>query len=143
MGISKLAGPSILAGLVLAATLSGGAKTDIPPHGKAVVLFNGRDLTNFDTFLKEHGLNNDPDGVFRVEDGIIHISGKEFGYIITKREFANYYLQAEFKWGEGTYAPRAGQARDSGILYHVQGEQKVGRSRWSSRLSRAEQETSG
>jgi hypothetical protein len=38
MGISKLAGPSILAGLLLAATLSGRAKTDIPPHGKAVIL---------------------------------------------------------------------------------------------------------
>ena len=101
------------------------AKSDIPPHGEAVVLFNGLDLTNFDTFLKEHGLNNDPDHVFLVENGVIHISGKEFGYVITKKEFANYYLRAEFKWGEGTYAPRAGQARDSGILYHVQGEQKV------------------
>jgi hypothetical protein len=101
------------------------AKSDIPPHGKAVVLFDGRDLANFDTFLKERGLNNDPDHVFLVENGTIHVSGKEFGYVITKREFANYYLRAEFKWGEGTYAPREGQARDSGILYHVQGEQKV------------------
>jgi len=59
-------------------------------------VFNGRDLTNFDTFLKEHGLNNDPDHVFLVENGVIHISGKEFGYVITKKEFANYYLRAEF-----------------------------------------------
>src|ERR1700716_331790 len=101
------------------------AKSDIPPHGKAVVLFDGRDLANFDTFLKEHGLKNDPDHVFRIENGTIHVSGKEFGYIITKREFSNYYLRAEFKWGEGTYAPREGQARDSGILYHVTGPQKV------------------
>jgi hypothetical protein len=113
--------------LVITTIAFGGknAKRDIPPHGEAVVLFNGRDLTNFDTFLKEHGLNNDPDHVFLVENGVIHISGKEFGYVITKKEFANYYLRAEFKWGEGTYAPREGQARDSGILYHVQGEQKV------------------
>jgi beta-glucanase (GH16 family) len=34
-------------------------------------------------------------------------------------------LRAEFKWGEGTYGERAGKARDSGILYNVQGEQKV------------------
>src|ERR1700732_1973681 len=105
MRISQLAALCVLGTLAFVGALSGGAKSDVPPHGKAVVLFNGRDLTNFDTFLKEHGLNNDPDGVFRVEDGIIHISGKEFGYIITKREFANYYLQAESKWGEGTYAP--------------------------------------
>ena len=101
------------------------ARGDIPPHGAAVVLFNGRDLDNFETFLKDHGLNSDPDHVFLVENGTIHVSGKEFGYIITKKEFADYYLRAEFKWGERTYAPREGQARDSGILYHVQGEQKV------------------
>ncbi len=107
------------------ATITFGTSSDIPPHGAPIVLFDGRDLENFDTFLKQHGLNDDPDHVFRVEDGVIHISGKEFGYIITKQEFANYCLRAEFKWGEGTYAPRAGQARDSGILYHVQGPQKV------------------
>jgi hypothetical protein len=76
--------------LVITTIAFGGknAKSDIPPHGEAVVLFNGRDLTNFDTFLKEHGLNNDPDHVFLVENGVIHISGKEFGYVITKKEFA-------------------------------------------------------
>lgn len=106
-------------------TISSAAGADIPAHRAPIVLFNGHDLNNFDTFLKSHGLNNDPDQVFRVEKGRIHISGKEFGYIITKREFANYYLRAEFKWGEGTYAPRQGKARDSGILYNVRGPQKV------------------
>jgi hypothetical protein len=112
-------------GCLALATVTCATGSDIPPHGAAVVLFNGRNLKNFDMFLKDHGLNNDPDHVFRVEKGVIHVSGKEFGYIITKREFENYYLRAEFKWGEGTYAPRAGQARDSGILYHVRGTQKV------------------
>jgi hypothetical protein len=113
--------------LVITTIAIGGkeATSEIPPHGERVALFNGHDLANFDTFLKEHGLNNDPDHVFQVENRTIHVSGKEFGYVITKKEFANYYLRAEFKWGEGTYAPREGQARDSGILYHVQGEQKV------------------
>lgn len=114
----------LLAGLTLA-TVTLAISTEIPPHGKAIVLFNGRDLRNFDVFLKDHGLNNDPDHVFSVENGVLHVSGKEFGYVITKQEFANYYLWTEFKWGEATYAPRAGQARDSGILYHVQGPQKV------------------
>ena len=114
-----------LLGLLALATAAFATSSEIPPHGAAIALFDGRDLANFDTFLKEHGLNNDPDHVFRVENGVIHVSGQEFGYLITKQEFANYYLRAEFKWGEGTYAPRAGQARDSGILYHVQGPQKV------------------
>ena len=113
----------------IAATPSGRngapAAVPIPPHGAAVVLFDGKDLHNFDSFLKTSGLNSDPAGVFRVEGGAIHISGTEFGYLITKREFQNYYLRAEFKWGEGTFQPRQGMARDSGILYNIQGEQKV------------------
>jgi len=98
---------------------------DIPKHGKAEVLFDGKDLSHFDTFLKSTGLNSDPGHVFVVEHGEIHVSGKEMGYILTKQEYKNYYLRAEFKWGEGTFAPRAGQARDSGILYNIQGDNKV------------------
>jgi 3-keto-disaccharide hydrolase len=101
------------------------SRPDIPRHGKAIVLFNGTNLDSFDSFLKTKGLNNDPDHVFRLENKTIHISGSEFGYLITRRGFSNYYLRAEFKWGEATHAPREGKARDSGILYHIQGEQKV------------------
>jgi len=114
-----------LFGCLTLATVTLATSTEIPPHGKAIVLFDGRDLRNLDVFLKDHGLNNDPDHVFNVEKGVLHVSGKEFGYVITKQEFANYYLRTEFKWGEATYEPRAGRARDSGILYHVQGPQKV------------------
>ena len=110
---------------LLSSAVAWPATKDIPAHGPAVVLFDGHDLNGFDTFLKSKGLNNDPDHVFQVEHGVIHVSGTEFGYIITKQEFQNYYLKAEFKWGEGTFAPRAGQARDSGILYNIQGDQKV------------------
>jgi|SRR2546426_11715413 len=132
----------LLASLALA-TVAFATSSEIPPHGTAIALFDGRDLTNFDILLKEHGLNNDPDHVFRVENGVIHVSGKEFGYVITKQEFANYYLRAEFKWGEGTYAPRAGHARDSGILYHVQARRKFGRLPSSFRSSKAGPETFG
>jgi hypothetical protein len=89
------------------------------------VLFDGSNLDRFDSFLRSKGLNSDPDHVFQVEKGVIHVSGKEFGYLITKEPYHNFYLRAEFKWGEGTYGERAGKARDSGILYNIQGEQKV------------------
>jgi hypothetical protein len=98
---------------------------EIPPHKAGIVLFDGSNLNQFDTFLKSKGLNSDPDHVFRVENGVIHVSGKEMGYIITKQPYHDFYLRAEFKWGEGTYGEREGQARDSGILFNVQGEQKV------------------
>jgi len=98
---------------------------EIPAHKSAIVLFNGSNLKKFDTFLPSKGLNSDPEHVFQVENGVLHISGKEMGYIITKKPYRNFYLRAEFKWGEGTYGSREGKARDSGILYNVQGEQKV------------------
>ncbi len=98
---------------------------DIPKHGRAVFTFNGTDLSQFDTFLRGSGLNSDPEHVFTVKNGVIHVSGTTMGYIVTRQEYKNYYLRAEFKWGEGTFGSRAGKARDSGILYNIQGENKV------------------
>ncbi|MDE3104533.1 MAG: DUF1080 domain-containing protein [Acidobacteriota bacterium] len=100
-------------------------KGEILPHQRAIVLFNGKDLSSFDSFLTGRGLNSDPEHVFQVEHGVIHVSGKEMGYLITRQSFHNFYLRAEFKWGEGTYGSREGKARDSGILYNIQGDQKV------------------
>lgn len=124
-GVFNALSKSVVFASILFASVLSAATKDIPPHGVAIVLFNGHDLSGFDTFLKSKGLNDDPDHVFQVEQGIIHVSGTEMGYIITKQDYQNYYLKAEFKWGEGTFAPREGQARDSGILYNIQGEQKV------------------
>jgi len=92
-------------------------------------LFNGKDLTNFYTWLgapakgeKPYGKNNDPEKVFTVADKMIRVSGKVFGGFITEKEFENYHLIVEFKWGEKTWAPRENAARDSGILLHCTGE---------------------
>ncbi len=101
------------------------APFEIPPHGRLVPMFNGKNLAGFDTVLKTQGFNHDPDGVFQLQDGVLHIAGSEFGYVIARKEFSNYYLRAEFKWGSATYAPRAAQTRDSGILYHVTGPLNV------------------
>jgi hypothetical protein len=85
-------------------------------------LFNGKDLTNFYTWLKGQGKNNDPDKVFTVHDGMIHVSGKVFGGFTTEKEYENYHLSVEFKWGEKTWPPRENGARDSGILLHCVGD---------------------
>jgi Domain of Unknown Function (DUF1080) len=113
----------ILAALLAIPASASDGKT--PATGKPVKLFNGKDLNGFDTFLEKQGLNQDPEKVFRVHDHMVHVSGTEFGYFITQREYENYYLRAEFKWGEKTHPPREGKARDSGILYHVVGPNKV------------------
>jgi hypothetical protein len=88
-------------------------------------LFNGKNLDGFYTYIRSHGKNNDPEGVFRVENGQIRVSGKEYGYFCTEREYSDYYLSAEFRWGDATWPPRVENARDSGILFHVSGEDKI------------------
>ncbi|MEO8736058.1 MAG: DUF1080 domain-containing protein [Edaphobacter sp.] len=94
----------------------------IPAHAKLVPLFNGRNLKGFDIILKNIGMNKDPNKVFQVEDGgVLHVSGNGFGGIITKKTYGDYYLRAEFKWGDKTYLDRVGKARDCGILYNISG----------------------
>jgi Domain of Unknown Function (DUF1080) len=80
----------------------------IPPHGKLVRLFNGKDFTGFDILLQSKGLNHDTDKIFQVEKGIIHVSGNDFGGIVTQKEYENYYLRAQFKWGRGGVVHAAG-----------------------------------
>src|SRR5437868_8164336 len=62
--------------------------------------------------LAKLGKNNDPEKVFTVTDGMIRVSGKIFGAFITEKEYDNYHLVVEFKWGNETYPPREKATRD-------------------------------
>jgi hypothetical protein len=109
-------------------------------------LFNGRDLAGWETFLgKPHrltevpglakdsagdytavvGVDTDPRGVFSVVqvDGApaIRISGEIYGALTSRREYGNYHLRFEFKWGERRWPPREAAIRDSGCCYHAVG----------------------
>lgn len=104
------------------------AETAVTPS-QVIALFDGttrKDLSAFYTWLPKFG-REDPDRVFSVVDRIdgapaIRISGRHWGGIVTKENYTNYRLVAEFRWGPGTWIPRADRARDSGILLHGQGE---------------------
>jgi hypothetical protein len=71
------------------------------------------------------GLNTDPRKVFSVQmqDGtpVLRVSGEHFGGISTKKEFENYHLRLDFKWGAAKYHPKKNDKRDSGLLYHAGG----------------------
>jgi len=87
-----------------------------------IQLFNGKNLEGWYTFLQNRGRNSDPKKVFSVTDGLIRISGEEWGCITTLDSYENYKLVVEFRWGEVTYPPRKERARDSGVLLHSRGE---------------------
>jgi hypothetical protein len=112
------------------AAVTGYAQAEEKPAG--IQLFNGKDLTNFYTWLaapakgeQPLGKNNDPKKVFTVveEDGkpAIRVSGEVYGCFTTEKEFENYRLIVEYKWGKKTFPPREKAARDSGILVHCTG----------------------
>lgn len=104
-----------------------GAPAFVAPRtvGPVVRLFN---LTNFDGWYKyvdktsksdsPPGKNKDPDGVYKIESGAIHISGQYWGTLTTEAEYENYHLTVEFKWGRKTWGGETKQARESGILLH-------------------------
>ena len=95
---------------------------DVPriQSGEPIFRFNGANLTGFYSYLRGHKYD-DPAKVFTIQNGMIRISGEEFGGLATKDEFHDYHLVAEWKWGEQTFGTRKNNARDSGILLHCVG----------------------
>lgn len=79
-------------------------------------------LDDFYTFLKDRGRAVDPKKVFTESDGVIRISGEEWGCITSHEEYSDYHLSLEFKWGDETWGNRSDRARDSGVLLHSTGE---------------------
>jgi hypothetical protein len=88
---------------------------------RTIQLFNGKNLDGWYPFIEKRGRDNDVKKVFTVNKGLIHISGEEYGSIVTHEEYENYKLVVEFKWGERTYHPRVDRARDNGVLLHSTG----------------------
>ncbi|MEJ5367228.1 MAG: DUF1080 domain-containing protein [Bryobacteraceae bacterium] len=117
---------AILAWMLTAALAAAGEP--VRP-AERIVLFNGSDLTNFYVFLKDTG-REDPKGVFTVRGGVIRISGEAWGGLTTEREYADYRLVVEWKWGTKTWPPREKNARDSGILLHGTGEDGAAGNGW-------------
>jgi len=97
-----------------------------------IQLFNGRDLTGWYTFFPCVGKDKDPKGFVKVENGMLHLMGNEVtgenveqGYMATNQVFSNCRFRAEFKWGVKRFPPHEEAKRDNGLLYYVNGPDKV------------------
>ena len=115
----------LIASFYTQAQVSSGSQV-APPKHKMKPLFNGKNLNGWYSFLASKGKNNDPEKVFTIEDGLLHISGKEFGYISTEKLYKNFHLVAEFKWGTKKYPPRDADTikRDNGICFYIPADEK-------------------
>ena len=103
-----------------------------PSSGHWIPLFNGRNLDGWYTFLQKHGKNSDPDHVITIEDGAIHLykdaadaSRVVMGYIGTEKEYGNYHLRLQYRWGTKKFEPRFKLKRDAGLYYHILGPDAV------------------
>ena len=115
-----------------------GATTFITAQSEWKHLFNGKDLSGWEVFVGPEeedgeplGLNNDPLGLFTVTEldgeNVLRISGEINASIATRKEFENYHLTLEFRWGQKVFT-----RRNSGLLYHSYGDFGVGLGVWMS-----------
>lgn len=119
--------------LLLAATCSFSAGAQ-----KMKPVFNGKNLANWDIYIGTalNGFENlkeqaTPESVFSVvEKGgetLIRVSGDVNASLATKKEYENYHLRIEYKWGEKVYT-----TSNSGLLYHSFGPFGAGLDTWMS-----------
>jgi hypothetical protein len=85
-----------------------------------IKLFNGKDLSGWTVFL-DPKKDADPTKVFTVQDGILVCEGTPFGYLITDKEYENYVLKVQWRWGKKVH----GKGRNSGVFVHVVGPNKI------------------
>ena len=94
-------------------------------------LFNGTNLDGWYIVVK-NARSDDPNHLVQIEDGAIHMykdapadSPQPAGYILTEKEYSNYRLRLEYKWGVKRFGGRTKAPRDAGILYHAVGKDGV------------------
>jgi hypothetical protein len=119
---SILAVAIFLAPYTYRSALSEEATTNVAsaPTDGVIRLFDGQSLGDCYTWLKDTK-REDPRRVFRVEDGVLQITGDGLGGILTNKRYRDYHLVLEFKWGQRTWHGRENAARDSGLLIHSNG----------------------
>jgi hypothetical protein len=84
--------------------------TETSASSGKIKLFNGKDLNNWVFILKEPAV--DPQKVFSVKNGVVHISGEPFGYMRTNDVYTGYKLHLQWRWPY--------EATNSGVFIHAQ-----------------------
>lgn len=80
--------------------------------GEAKQLFNGKDLSNWQ-WVSDDG-NSKMEDVWRVEDGVLHCTGRPRGYIRTQQDnYRDYELIVEWQWPANT------ERGNNGVLVHT------------------------
>lgn len=131
--------------LLLGLSLCGLLASNAVMAGEWKSLFNGKDLTGWEAYVsyqpetneyklvskhKPRGVHNDPKKVFSVVDGLLRVSGEEWGGLTSLDEYENFHLKFDIKWGKKKWHPRLDVVRDSGLLYYAVGPQGAQSEHW-------------
>ncbi len=116
LGRAAVTSGVVVLGAVLLAG-AGPAQEPVAPK-RLIRLFNGKDFTGLYTWVKKTG-RKDPNKVFIVKDGVLHVSGEDNGYVATDRPWKDYRVAVEYRWGKNTFGSK--YVRNSGILLHAVG----------------------
>jgi hypothetical protein len=118
-----------IAALLLAAVplgLAADEKKDAAKPADTIKLFNGKDLTGWHAYLNPKEAEKEKKtaaDIFTVtKDGLLRVEGSVFGYLLTEKEYGDYVLTVEWKWGAD---PAKGKSRNSGVFVHVSGPDKI------------------
>ncbi|HKJ67582.1 MAG TPA: DUF1080 domain-containing protein [bacterium] len=115
---------------MLGILLLGLAGRNIARAGEPIHLFNGKEPDHFYSYLRGIGLDKDPHAVFTIQRGVLRVSGEDWGTLMTRKEYDNYHLIVEYRWGDETMGDRANKARDSGVWVHSIGEEGARGDAW-------------
>jgi hypothetical protein len=110
----------VIAGALAVAPQASGQQSWMP-------LFNGRDLSGWESKIKSYDRGVNFGDTFRVEGGLLKVSydkygadfGGRFGHLFYKDEFSHYRLRVEYRF-VGTQAPGGPSwaLRNSGVMLH-------------------------
>jgi hypothetical protein len=84
-----------------------------------IKLFNGKDFSGWKKFL-DPKQKASPERIWKVEGDTIFCEGSVYGYLITAKEYENYVLKVQWRWGE-----KVTSSRNSGVFVHVTGPDKI------------------
>ncbi len=110
----------IAVGGTAAQTAAADARDSAVRPTKVIRLFDGKSLGDSYTWMKDTQ-REDPRKVFRVTDGMLHVTGDGLGGLVTNKEYRDYHCILEIKWGPRTWAHRKERTKDSGLLIHSVG----------------------
>jgi 3-keto-disaccharide hydrolase len=88
-----------------------------PQHDQVVTpdrvtpLFNGKDLSNWDVDVPARDTDPNAPASFVVRNGMLVSMGKPEGHLVTKQQYRDYRLEAEYRF--------AGKPGNCGILVHA------------------------